>query len=203
MRATTMIVAGVAAMAMMLAAAGRSSADIITYTVTVTGSGTLDGTSFTDAPVTISATADSVNIFNFGGNDPGTGLYNVDATGGVNVSVGGVGSDALTGLIFVISDQSNNVLDINEASIGDISALFGAGVAAYDLSAPALIAGVDPGFGAGITHATTNGSFEFDSFSGTEIFTATSVPEPSSLALCGIAGAIGLAVARRRRGRGA
>jgi hypothetical protein len=210
MRATSMIVGGVAAMAMVLAAAGRSAAGVITYTVT--GSGTLDGKSFTDAPVTISGSADAAAIVNSGGSDPGTGFYTVFVTE-AEVSVGGVGADAFTGSIFVFAAQFANEAGFVEEGVAkntDILDLISTDIATYDLSAPALITSMALILPAdNPAHGTTNGTFSLDSISTATVLTATAaVPEPSSLALCGIAGAIGLAgiggrgLLRRRGGRG-
>ncbi|HEY5328650.1 MAG TPA: PEP-CTERM sorting domain-containing protein [Acidobacteriaceae bacterium] len=167
-------------------------ADAITYTVTSTASGSLDGTSFSNALVTITGSADTSNI-----TSPIAGIYLSDLT--TTVSVAGVGSDTLTDTIHVVSNQLNPVggfgdVSTNSALLFAVNSAF----SSYDLStAFGPVSGL-ASYNAGAGYATTSGSFVIDSASGaTFVATAAApaIPEPSSLLLLttgvmGVAGAV-------------
>jgi len=65
-----------------------AAAGTITYTETITTSGSLDGTPFADKLVTLTLTGDTADIVNGGG-----GAY--DLSGTLDINVAGIGSDAL------------------------------------------------------------------------------------------------------------
>jgi hypothetical protein len=75
-------------------------ASLITYTVATTGTGTLDGVSFTNAVVTITLVGDTSNLFTYE-NPNGNGFqYEVPGISAM-VDVSGVGSDTFTDPTYV------------------------------------------------------------------------------------------------------
>lgn len=170
-------------------------ADTIVVTETTTASGSLDGTAFTDALLTLTLTGDTTNL-----NSATPGVFSIIGTG--IVSVAGIGNDAFT-------DQVDTVVthDISGAGISDLTTnhliLFTLNSA---FSTYGLTSSLGPLSGSGIHNPafiifpTTGGSFDIDSI-GTVTYTAvvgtSAVPEPGSLLLLG-AGFAGLLGARKR-----
>ncbi len=92
-RAVTAAVAVVAVAAGLFAgtpAASAATATPIVYVMTATASGTLDGTSFTNAQVTVTQTTKTADVI-----DRNPEYYNSTGTGTGTVTVAGVGSDTL------------------------------------------------------------------------------------------------------------
>jgi hypothetical protein len=194
----------IAAMAvgLMACSQNRSDAAFITYTETATASGSLGGVAFNDVLVTLSATADTTNIV------AAPLFFSVTPTT-ATVTVAGLGSAAFTSKTFDVFDNQTFITggitgmagfgDSAEGTLlGDSNAAF----ASYALATP-----IGPltgsGFASGTlaSFATTGGDFVIAFATSPAIFTATTVPEPSSLALCGFAGAMGVGISWRRRQR--
>lgn len=173
----------------------ESQAELVTYTESVTGSGSFGGTAFTDQLVTLSLTADSSQVTN-----PSSGIF-LTADSLLTITVSGSGSGTLQAHVFVNQTSSLAGFNPNPDLLGVINASF----AGYDLQGPiGPLVGVAyyPG---STLFQTTNGDFILDSVSSDATFQAVlaPVPEPSSLAMCGIAVVTGLLTAGLRRRRAA
>lgn len=160
------------------------------YTITATATGALDGTSYTNALVTLTATADTANVLG------GGGVFIVPAT--VTVSVAGVGADAFTGPFDVFDNQNTLIGGLDQTDgTGDVLDTVDPAFGTYDLRSPIgpVTGGAIYEFGTGF--ATTRGLFHIDAAT-TSTFTASpqAVPEPSAFAALGVGA---LAVFRRRK----
>lgn len=144
----------------------------ITYTITTTATGTLGGTAFTDAAITVTFAGDTSNIVagdTLGGSTYTGTLANI-GTG--TVVIAGLGAVALTDPAFVLSTFDNTtVFGESGVVIGDstngtaILAATGPAFYGYDLTGPfgPLSAGGGLGNGGGPsnTFPTSGGSLEF------------------------------------------
>jgi hypothetical protein len=170
------------------ASAIAANATIITYTESVTTSGTLDGTAFTNKLVTLTLTGDTASIS--GG--PSIFVLNGPAT----VNVAGVGSDSFTDQISVFSNQTTSIAGFTDNTKGfDMLRTTNAAFSSYNLNGPiGPVSGASSSSGTGIPYTTQGGTlilggpFNIDNPS---IFTATAgAPEPGAvrLVLSGLAG---------------
>jgi hypothetical protein len=167
-----------------------ATAASITYTETVTTSGNLDGTPFTNALVTLWLTGDTANVVN-----AGAGIY--DLKGTLNIDVSGLPSDALLDLAEVQVYQSIPYAGFFAESAFVVfthNSLF----ASYALATPiGPLTGASTGYTGGGYNTASGGSFYLagpfnDDHPST--FTASvkgTVPEPGTflLAFGGLAGA--------------
>ena len=203
--------AAIAALATALAAsgAGNARASLVTYTETATVSGSLGSTTFTDATITITQTADTASGVM---TSPLThALYIRDTTATLLLTGGDLTSPlsaSFTFTTYTVAGTSGSVgvgQRVGPPAFGftpQILAALGA-APGYDLissigpvSGPAFI---QPD--TSITYGTTAGDLNLIEADGNAAFQAAAVPEPSSLALGVVAGAIGLASAVTRRVR--
>ena len=182
---------------------GRADAAFATYTETVTGSGTLGGVSFTNALITITGTGDTTDIFS----PPAfPGVFALSLASNT-VTVAGLESASLT---------LNNV----QVAVNQITATGGF---AYGANGTAIVGNYNAAFASinlaastgplmGIASfnaesllSTTRGNLVINTVSSSATFQATvtpnSVPEPSSLALAGVAAVAGLGRWARQRAR--
>jgi hypothetical protein len=198
----------------------QANAGNLIFTETVTGSGVLDGTAFSNALVTLAGTIDSSTY----AVDNSIGLASVFLTPDATVTVGGV-TDTLTGHSLDPSNgsQFNGPFEVDATSLTEVHGVYlGADVefstvvlilstssmsanyaSALEVGAISGQAGADVAF----QFATASGAFfQLDSTSGSSTVTiaggAASVPEPGSLVLAclGTVG-VGLGASRKRRDR--
>lgn len=203
MRTTRWSMVATAVAAAMSLTTGRADAAFATYTETVTGSGSLDGRIFNNALITITGTGDTNNITTPAG-FPGVSFLAFSSN---TVTVAGLDPDSFT--------LGNLGVAANRNSQSGGFAFGPNGTAVLGLSNPsfatyALDTSVGPFSGAGLFNAgtglsTSRGSLIINSVSSAATFqanvTPSSVPEPSSIALCGIAAAFGLGGWARRARR--
>jgi hypothetical protein len=174
-----------------MAGFGEARADPFTYTETATASGSLGATRFTDAFVTLTATADTSQIMT------GQRFFQVNNLT-TTVSVSGLGTAAFTNRTQTFNDQSFPGAGITD--LVDILDVDNPALATYDLrTSIGPLTGVTVGFNPGTHFATTSGDFVLNSVSGSTFqATAQPAPEPSTLALFGL-GAAALAGWRWRK----
>ncbi len=191
----------IAAVAMALVVQVQSaSAGPITYTQIATGSGSLGGTSFTNAVVTITAIADTAGIIL---SDPSDKFYEV-TNESTTVDVAGIGSATFTDTIYTGVVQLFQVAGFHDINSEDILDTGSPTFSTYNLSTSiGPLAGttiINPGW----SFPTTAGAFIFTSANENDsTFQATlgtaPIPEPSSLILAGIAALVGLGLWRSHR----
>jgi hypothetical protein len=205
-RATLLLGAALAALS------ATASAAVMTYTKTGFLSGSLGGTSFTNAAVTIRTTADTANVqYQFiDGAEGGTSVWT--NAGVTSIDIDGFATATFNGSnvfgVFKVStsDPSVAMLGIVELTNGDTilgnfyqpadpnyaldTEMFRESLAPFEGN-PVAITIPDVAF------STNLGDLILSNAPGNSTFTSTLVPEPSALALLGLS-TLGL-VARRRR----
>ena len=193
---TMRLLLALAAIAEMVGLAGQAEASSITYTETTLGTGSLGGTSFVDVAVTLVATADTSNVFQFA---PGVyGVYDSSLT----VSVGGIGTATFTNNPSTPATYSVPLVPFAGQTVvnnGDILICYSTAFSTYDLTTS-----IGPITGtsgvSGNPNQTTLGDFILAS-AGDVTFTAVTaaVPEPSAIILAGTGILVGFGARTRRR----
>jgi hypothetical protein len=197
-------------LATLLAAALSCSiahATAITYSLSTTASGSLGGSPFTNALVTVTLTGDTANIIP--GPPPHTGV--VVNPGTASVSVSGLGSGTFTDSIVIVDTLSDlsifgvpAVLFLDNTTGTGIVLQTGSAFSTYDLGDPfgplTGTGGVASGSSITPVFPTTAGDLTWavGQSLGTSTFTAKATPEPEALLL---AGSGLMAVLARRRFR--
>lgn len=187
-----------------LMGASFANASAITFTETVTASGSLGASTFTSTLVTLTGTGDTSNIANEGG-----GLFQLTPLT-VLIDIASLGVTAtLTDSADAFSCQTCSVptVGISDVTVdgNDILDTSNGGFATYALATPIGPLGESQVVNSGSLYNTNMGSFEFTGetiSSGT--FTATTgtgTPEPAAMALVGL-GLAGLAALKRRKVNG-
>lgn len=176
----------------LLALVAAASADLATYTLRANASGILNGTTFTNAAVTLTGIGNTADIFL-----DSPDIYAIPVT--ATVAVAGVGADAFTVQMYVFSNQDSESGGFSDGATADLLTVDDAAFAAYDLSTsfgpvsgPVFVVPNNP-------YATALGDFRISAFStGTFEANVQAVPEPASMLALGL----GAAALLRRRKRG-
>jgi hypothetical protein len=168
----------------------------ITYTFSTTASGDLGSVIFNDAFVTVTVDADTANVSDF------EGVISNHATGGVDLSINGVGTTVFTAPASVVND-GNQILIIFDETGAALLAETSNDFTGYELNS--AFGPVTASFGQSTASANTSaGDFRITSDSGDSTFTAaldstvSPVPEPSTLWFLGT-GTLGLLGASRQK----
>jgi PEP-CTERM motif len=184
------------AVAMLMSSAAPVRAGLVTYTETVTGSGSLGETNFTNDLITVTGVGNTANIFN-----PLPTILAVPVQ--ASVTVAGVGTADFTDsiLVFVNPSMGGGFTDTTNGL--DVLDIVSNTVASYDLttsfglvSGPSFLTSYGPlGTSFGSLSYIVNSDVTFVAVA------SAAVPEPSALVLSGIAASAGLGVCARRRNR--
>lgn len=182
---------------LLLAGSAMANASQINYMFQGTGAGYLGGSYFENAGFTITLTGDTNNV-----QDQGGGLF-VNVATSAQVAIDGLGTATFLVPIQLFDNQPYNVAGISRApDAADLIDMFDNSFGSYDLkSSFGPVYNQYPYFGQfnceWVCVGTTQGDLEFISMTDVN-FSATTVPEPGTLALMG-AGALGLVQRLRRK----
>jgi hypothetical protein len=170
---------------MFVSTSPRAEADILTYTESVTGTGTLGGAAFTNSLVTLTTTANTNNI------TLSNGIYVATAAG--SVTIAGFSPAVFTSNLEVFCSTNTGFLTAGiEGFSGtqylDIIDTGNSVFSTYNLMTP--FGPITGGFtgNPGVPYGTSSGAFVLLSVSSNSVFTASSpgVPEPSGFVLASI-----------------
>jgi hypothetical protein len=181
----------------MILFAVNSFAELITFTHTGTGSGTIGATSFTNAAFTITDVGDTASRSSIP-----WGFYIVDLS--ASISISGVGDFTFTSRTQTLVDNRDSGVSFERGYGYDLfQGPTDPACASWDMLSP-----IGPILGTGNllawdldgwTVPTDGGTLFFDDGSSSSVFQATVVPEPISLSLLALGGAVMLFSRRTRR----
>jgi hypothetical protein len=181
--------------AALLCCAGMAHAGAITYTISATASGSLDGAAFRDKLVTLTLNGDTASVTG------GSGFFTINGT--VQLSVAGIGSGTFTDSMRVFDNQGFPAAGFaDNASSASVLDTIDSAFTTYALTT-SIGPITDTNFiNPGDSFPTTAGAFIITS-AGNATFTATagSVPEPMSFSLLGLGLGVIAGGARLRRRR--
>ena len=172
----------------------RHAADQITFTETVVGSGTLGGTPFANAVITLTGVGDTADVTSLGG-----GVFVLPFVT-VQVEIAGLGSGTFSDVFHAFANQGNTNAGFSQGTeVGtDLLNVESPAFATYDLTTSISVTGPLEFVDVNTTFSTSAGILDFTGTTGDVTFTAetTAVPEPSALALA-VLGAASCFAARR------
>ncbi len=175
-------------------------AQVITFTISATGSGTLGDTAFSDATITFTQVTNTAAIINpcFGYSYPCAPDVATNT-----VTIGGVGTETLTGPTYFF-DNGINVAGIANAPFVVFLGLEDSSLASYNMQSSFGPTSFGTYSGSSVSgESTSGGTLDITWANGDATFTAalgSPTPEPATfgLMLTG-AGLLGLMMAMRRR----
>lgn len=181
----------------------RATAATITFTETITASGSLGANDFTNALVTITAIANTSAVHSIPGFSGALGVNDTSAT----ITVAGIGTATFNGPVMTFVNTKLDVAGIdtgriNNPGVADILDVKNSAFSAYSLtSSIGPVSG--PAAGGPGPYATTLDGFlanlTFDSFTGLSGTFEATIPEPSTFVCATSAVLWGLVYAYRRR----
>ena len=188
---------GLAVVAALFCAVSPAHATTATYTESATASGTLDGTSFTDALVTITLTGDTSTVTSTALVGPPWPSGLIEDAGTATVTVSGVGTDTFTDSMYVFDTASAEAVGITDGTLKyDALDTYDPAFATYGLTTSIGPITDSDAINPGHPFNTEGGTLVLDSVPSFEsTFTATvATPEPGSLLLLGMgfAGLLGI-----------
>jgi hypothetical protein len=187
---------GLAACLAVWAGFGEAQAAPITYTFTVTASGSLGPNPFNNAALTVTDTANTDSV-----REVSPGLFQVlDLT--ATVSVAGLGTATFTfATITFLNQNVSGVVGTFGPGTDILDVIGNPALDTYDLTTSIGPLTGSPLFSSGIHFRTTSGDLVLDGVSGNATFAAVAspAPEPSGLALTavGLAGVVGFVWRRK------
>jgi hypothetical protein len=190
MKCSIFWLASIAVLASELAKAGP-----ITYTDSGVGFGSLNGTAFADSLITLTFEGDTANVTDFG--------VALNQVGTLTLNIASLGTAIFTDAVQAVDNPDSFVPGFSVAGFGDNTTGFfilgtqDAALTTYDLkSSIGPITGIWD-FNAGASFGTNHGAFVIQNM-GPTTFSATTAPEPATMALFGF-GLLGVAAIRQRR----
>jgi hypothetical protein len=197
---------GLATVMILFGGISPARANFVTYVFSGTGTGMLGTQSFTNDSFTITVTSDTslITPFSFTRNNFVNNGFSISPSP-TSISLANVGVASFIGGEKVFVNNSTSILGLQLPSNSDLLDL----PASPPFDTYNMQTSLGPIFVASPTAvnqfqgvATSLGSISFSGITNVT-FQATVVPEPSSFALCGLAGLSGLGYAWRRRKRAA
>ena len=189
------------ALALVVLGGGSALAAPITYTMTATATGTLAGTAFTNAAITVTSVADTSLVFVAGGVFPNLNYEVISFSSSINIA--GFGTATFTDPMFW--EDPNGAGDILFGDLATGNAILGfthlfAGLETYNLESSFGPVSSPFDFVTSVFHnfaniPTTAGSLSL--VASNDTFTAVAVPEPSPFGVTSL-GLVGLLAIRRR-----
>lgn len=187
----------------LLVAAGFANAAAITYTESVTASGSLGATPFTNSLVTLTVTDDTSDV-----TQPFEGVYWIQGVS-ISIDIASLGTTAIgTGAVYSQPVDGPDCLPefdcLPDAGFALDSSEILLSTNSFALDGYEMTTAIGPitdralSQGSSIALDTNDGSFDFSSTAEDSTFTAAFSPEPETMVLFGL-GLAGLAAFKRRR----